>query len=130
MLECESTRDTHGLICLLNIILYFFAGCEGSTIYSEIGFDVCLNFLKNNSFGTYAIKKNNAPYCVSFDGVNTTIFFNVVGNKSVNCSILPSMMSICIEKFQSDDAGTFSLHDSLIPESNLLKSIKLIKASK
>lgn len=86
--------------------------------------------MKNNSFQTYAIKKKNDPYCISYDGKNTEMFSNVVGNKSVNCSISQSMMSICIGKFQSDDAGTFSLRNGLTSDSFLLKNIKLIKASK
>lgn len=113
----------------LLLLLVTNNGCVGSTIYSEIGADVCLDFLKNNSFQTYAIKKKNDPYCISYDGKNTEMFSNVVGNKSVNCSISQSMMSICIGKFQSDDAGTFSLRNGLTSDSFLLKNIKLIKAT-
>lgn len=39
-------------------------------------------------------------------------------------------MSVCIGNFQSKDAGIYSLHDGLTPSSNLLKSIRVVKASK
>lgn len=92
---------------------------------------MCLDFFKNNSFGTYAIRVRDLPFCASFDGQPTYIFSNNFGNESsFNCSVSKTIMSVCIGNFQSKDAGIYSLHDGLTPSSNLLKSIRVVKASK
>lgn len=116
---------------ILFLCIFIFTGCLGYTVYCEVGAGVCLDFFKNNSFGTYAIRVRNLPLCASFDGQSTHIFSNNFGNESTfNCSISKTIMSVCIGNFQSKDAGIYSLHDSLTLSSNILKSITVVKASK
>lgn len=92
---------------------------------------MCLDFLKNNSFDTYAIRIGNLPVCMSFDGQSTYLFSNNLGNESsFNCSVSKTIMSACIGNFQPEDAGTYSLHGGLASSSNLLKSITVVKGSK
>lgn len=110
------------------IMICFFTGCLGYTVYCEIGGEACLDFLKNSPPITYAIKKGNLSVCVSSDGTSTYIFdaFKV----KVNCNISSTKMSMCLRNFQSGDGGIFSLHDGLTNTSVLINSIALVKASK
>lgn len=107
-------------------VLGFFTGCLGYTVYCEIGGEVCLDFVKNNSLNTFAIKKDSLLVCISFDGNSTIILQSFDGN----CSISPTKMSMCLGNFMSEDAGIFSLHNGLTISSVLLNSISLVKAGK
>lgn len=119
----------HSLLWLFFIVLTT-DGCLGYTVYCEVGAGVCLDFLKNNSFDTYAIRIGNLPVCMSFDGQSTYLFSNNLGNESsFNCSVSKTIMSACIGNFQPEDAGTYSLHGGLASSSNLLKSITVVKGS-
>ncbi|XP_065933039.1 uncharacterized protein [Magallana gigas] len=131
MVYLNIRRNTYidSLLWFLFIVLTT-EGCLGYTVYCEVGAGVCLDFFKNNSFGTYAIRVRDLPFCLSFDGQSTYIFSNNFGNESsFNCSVSKTIMSVCIGNFQSKDAGIYSLHDGLTPSSNLLKSIRVVKAS-
>lgn len=101
----------------------FFTGCLGYRVYCEIGGEVCLDFVKNNSFSTFAIKKDSLLVCGLFDGL--ILFID-----KVNCSFSPTSMSMCLGNFTSDDAGTYSLHNGFTDSSALFNSILLVKASK
>ncbi|XP_052691740.1 synaptogenesis protein syg-2-like [Crassostrea angulata] len=131
MVYLNIRRNTYidSLLWFLFIVLTT-EGCLGYTVYCEVGAGVCLDFFKNNSFGTYAIRVRDLPFCLSFDGQSTYIFSNNFGNESsFNCSVSKTIMSVCIGNFQSKDAGIYSLHDGLTPSSNILKSIRVVKAS-
>lgn len=107
-----------------------FTGCLGYTVYCEIGGEVCLEFLKSNSFSIHAIRIRSLLICISVDQ-STYTFPNNFGNKSTfNCTVSATLMSMCIGNFQSEDAGTFSLHYGLTSDSVILKSITLVEASK
>lgn len=103
-----------------------FTGCSGYTVYCEVGAEVCLDFVKNNSFDTFAIKKGSSIVCVSYDGVSTYVF----QSDKANCSISTTKMSMCLGNFLPEDAGIISLHNGLTSVSVLLNSISLAKASK
>lgn len=103
-----------------------FTGCSGYTVYCEVGNEVCLDFGKDNSLDTFAIKRGSSIVCASTDGVSTYVFQPY----KVNCSISTTKMSMCLGNFLPEDAGTISLHNGLTSTSILLSSISLAKASK
>lgn len=109
----------------------YFTGCLSYTEYCEIGNEVCLEFLKINSFSIYEIRIRSSLICISFYEQSTYIFPNNYGNKSTfNCTVSATLLSVCIGNFQSEDAGTFSLHYGSTSDSVILKSITLAEASK
>lgn len=119
------------VLYILHLCILIFTGCLGYTVYCEVGAGVCVDFFKNNSFDTYAIRIRNLPFCILLDGQSTYIFSNNFGNESsFNCSVSRTIMSVCIGNFQSKDAGIYSLHNGLTSSSYLLKSITVVKASK
>lgn len=116
-------------IPLMVIFASIFAnyGCLGYTVYCEIGGEACLDFVKNNSLFTYAIKKNSSLVCLSTD--RTTIYTFAPWKGKVNCTISSTKMSMCLGNFQSGDGGIFSLHKGSTDSSVLLSSIALVKAT-
>lgn len=115
-------------MCYMQNYDLFFTGCLGYTVYCEIGGEACLDFVKNNSLFTYAIKKNSSLVCLSTD--RTTIYTFAPWEGKVNCTISSTKMSMCLGNFQSGDGGIFSLHKGSTDSSVLLSSIALVKASK
>lgn len=88
MIEWKIDLLTVLCICFSSITV----GCLGYTVYCEIGGEVCLDFVKNNSFDTFSIKKDSLLVCFSNDGFSTYVFPSFIDK--VNCSISPTKMSM------------------------------------
>lgn len=106
----------------------FFIGCLGYRVYCEIGGEVCFDFVKNNFFNIFVIKKISLFVCVLIDGFFIYVFLFFIDK--VNCSIFLISMFLCLGNFMLDDVGIFLLYNGVINLSVFFDSILLVKVSK
>lgn len=112
------------VVPLFVMILIPHIGCLSTTVMYEQGSAVCLNFEIDNSAIGNAIKRNNIVVCFSLSDT-TPINLSPWENKTINCAINQTMMSICFENFQLQDVGLFSICDSTKVNSNCFENITL-----
>ncbi|XP_061164464.1 hemicentin-2-like [Saccostrea echinata] len=97
---------------LKSIAVIFFSiicvGCLSTTVYVEIGDDICLNFSTIAEISVQYIVRNETALCYRVSG-NVYVIPNERPNRTFNCNGSNGLMSICITDIQEEDAGLFSL---------------------